>query len=180
MPEKDDQMYVYQLFGVSTPRKIKANNVIRSKIGPVATIDEKKVLRAQRKIDNPDVDFKPYAMEYIVAIENICAELKTMDYGREAEYNRTTIPISQLKGQAAMFGNQLVSDVSAKILRFLEHYKRLDNDVIDIIDAYCRTIRASYDNYITDLDDTNGQRLVEELGSALKRYTAKFKKRTET
>jgi hypothetical protein len=180
MSEKDDQMYIYQLFGVSTPRKIRATNDLRQKIGPVATIEEKNVLQAQRMIDKPRIDFQPYAMEYIQTVESIVTELRTMGYDRENEYNRMTVPIAQLKGQASMFGNPFVSEISAKLLRFLEHYKRLDDDVLQILEAYCRTVRLAYDRYITDGDSPEGQKLAAEMNAAAQRYISKFKQRTET
>ena len=180
MSEKDDQMYIYQLFGVSTPRRIKATKDLRNKIGPVAKIDEQRIMKAQRKIDKPQIDFTPYALEYIANVEDLILEIRMMDYNREGEYNRLTVPISQLKGQAAMFGNPFVTDVSATVLRFLEHFKRLDNDVISILEAYCRCVRASYEHYITQSSSPEAQKLSYEMDNALQRYVAKFRRRTET
>ena len=180
MSEKDDQMYVYQLFSVSTPRRIKAEKTLRSKIGPVAKIDEQSIIKAQRKIDKPQIDFKPYALDYVRDIEEIVYELRSMDYGREGEYNRIAIPVSQLKGQAGMFGNTFVSDVSAKTLRFLEHYKRLDDDVLSILEAYCRCVKTSYDHYITKTETAEAESLIQELEGAVQRYIAKFRRHTET
>ena len=178
MSEKDDQMYIYKLFGVSTPRKIKARNDIRNKIGPVATIDDNRIAQAQWIIDKPEIDFKPYAVNYIEIIEDIVLELKMMGYERESEYNRTTVPIAQLKGQAGMFGNLFVSDLSAKFLKFLEHYQRLDDEVLQILEAYCKTIRISYDRHITTPESPDGQKLAEEMNGAMHRYSEKFRKRT--
>lgn len=180
MSEKDDQMYIYQLFGVSTPRRIKADKRLRNKIGPVAKIGEQQVMKAQRKIDKPDVDFRPYAMDYLKQIDDLVMELKSMDYDREREYNRTIVPVSQLKGQAAMFGNPFVSEVSAKVLRFLEHFKRLDDDVLSILEAYRSCVRTAYERYISKGDSTEAQNLSQEMDAAIQRYIAKFRRRTET
>lgn len=178
--DKDDQMYIYKLFGVSTPRRIKATDHLRQKIGPIATIDEKKIAIAQRNIDTPKIDYAPYALDLVKALRRIIEELRSMDYDREREYNRVSGPIAQLKGESAMFGNTLSSVISAKVLRFLEHFKRLDNDVMDILEAYCHAITIAYEKSLNDPDTPQARKLSEELNGAMERYIAKFRRRTET
>lgn len=179
-PDKDDQMYVYKLFGISTPRRIKAINTLRQKIGPVATIREDHIIKAQNKIDKSGVNYEPYALALLEKVENIIHELSFNDYDREREYGRVVAPIAQLKGEAAMFGNEFVTEVSARILNFMEHYHRLDDDVLEILRAFCSCIRMAYQNNVSMSKSNGASRLIEELDSAVKRYNVKFRRRTET
>lgn len=179
-PDKDDQMYIYQLFGISTPRRVKAINDIRNKIGPMATIKEDQIIKAQQKIDKKGIDYQPYANQLLSRIEDLLIELKATDYDREREYNRVAAPIAQIKGESGMFGNDFVSDVSARILNFMEHYHRLDDDVLEILQAYCRCVRLAYQHNVSIVDSGDADRLMKELNAALDRYHAKFRRKTET
>ena len=172
--KKDDQLFVYKLFGISTPRLLKSRSNLRQRIGPTATISDAQILKAQYHAEKPAVDFTPYILDYISQLESIVEMLRADDYGREDHYDRTTIPIVQIKGQAAMFGKPFVSSVSEKILFFMEQYKRLDNDVLDILTAYCAVIKT-----VCDADSTASQdNLMEEIESALNRYKLKFDRKT--
>ncbi len=178
MREEDDQLYIYKLYGISVPRKMKANKSLRALIGPNAKITPQQIEKAQDIIDNPRVDFRPYAMEYLNKIEGAIEMARQETYLHEEEYNLVAIPLTQIKGQASMFGNPLASEISGMVLKFLEHYKKLDLDMLMLVEAYCRTIRLSYDKKISNIETPAGRVLVTELSSAMQRYTEKFNKKT--
>jgi len=178
MRDEDDQLYIYKLYGVSRPRKIRAQHTLRSKIGPSAKITEEQVRQAQQVINSPEIDFTPYAMDLIAEIEDAIMAMQMDSYGRENDFNRLTVPLSNIKGQAGMFGNWFATDLSQITLKFLEQYKRLDNDALDIISVYCRGARASYDLRLYKPDYDGAQDILMELNYAINRYNEKFKKRT--
>jgi hypothetical protein len=178
MREEDDQLYVYELYGISTPRRFKANNNLRARIGPTTRITEEQIQKAQSIIDNPVIDFKPYAFLYVQKIEHVLEDLKLESYGREEKYNLITIPLTQLKGQGAMFGNPLVSEISSMILKLLEHYQTLDDDMLSVLNSYCKSIRAAYDLRLTTVSSQGGGDLVNEFAAVMQRYAEKFRGRT--
>lgn len=178
MREEDDQLYIYKLYGISVPRKIKVNNILRQKIGPNAKITQDQIEKAQEIIDNPRIDFEPYAIQYVRNIENAIYAAADENYMREEDYDKITMPLTEIKGQAGMFGNKLASELSTHLLRFLEHYKRLDRDVLQIVAIYCKSIRASYAAKLFDTDKTAGRNLLTEMQYAMQRYDKKFKEMT--
>ena len=126
MRDDDDQMYIYKLHGISQPRRLKAINYLRQKIGPNATITDHQIEQAQDIIDNPRMDFTPYALDRVKDIEDAVDFADDVSYMPENMMDGVLRPLMQIKGQAAMFGNPLATELSARILYFLERYKRLD------------------------------------------------------
>jgi len=173
--EEDDQLYIYKLYGLTKPRKIKAEKTLRIKIGANAEISAKQIEKAQEIIDRATVDFTPFANEMIGDIENRTAYIQSLTYGREEEYEALLIPFIQLKGQAAMFGNRFVSELSQVVLSFLEKYRRLDDTSLEIVGAYCKSVRLSYEKEITTLELNNARVLYSEVQYAIKRYEDRFK-----
>ena len=178
MREEDDQLYIYRLYGISTPRRLRVGNTLRSKIGPNATITEDQIKSAQQAINNSPVNFKPYALKYIEQIERAVEEVSEIYYMPESNLNSVTIPMTEIKGQAGMFGNSLVSELSAKLLKFIEHYKRFDADVLAIVGIYCKSVRMSYESKLLTSDTSGGRVLLSEMEYAMERYNRKFKKLT--
>lgn len=179
MREEDDQLHIYELYGVSTPRIIKATKDLRSKIGPNAKITATQVQKAQDFIDNSNLDYAPTALAYIKQLEGVIAEMRQSPYNRESDYNMVSMPIMQIKGQAGMFGNHLASAISYRILVFLEKFQRLDDAVLDIVAVYNKAVRLSYDLKLYNVDTPGGTEIVNELDAALDRYRKKFAEKTE-
>lgn len=178
MREEDDQLYIYKLYGISVPRKIQVTNVLRQKIGVGVKITQEQIEQAQELIDNPRVDFEPYALDAIRKIENAIYAAADESYMREEDYDKITMPLTEIKGQAAMFGNKLASQLSAILLKYLEHYRRLDRDMLKIIALYCRSIRISYGSRWFEIDNQASQALLSEMQAAMNRYDKKFKQMT--
>jgi len=154
MREEDDQLYIYKLYGIALPRFIKSDKALRARIGPNTKITDDQIKQAQDIIDNTPIDFEPYAMNYLHKI-------------KEA-----------VEMAAAMFGNHLASEISAMILKFIEHYKRLDSDMLVLLEAYCKTIHLSYSKKLYNVDTPGGRVLLSEMGYAMERYAERFRKKT--
>ena len=104
MREEDDQLYIYKLYGINKPRKIKAAKTLRAKIGPVTKILPEQIRDAQNIIDYPEIDFKPFAFAYIDKIEEAIRIATGTDCDREQYYDELVVPLSNIKGQAGMMG----------------------------------------------------------------------------
>lgn len=179
MKQEDDQLYIYELYGINTPRKIKAVKDLRAKIGATAKIEKKQIEQAQSFIDNSGLDYKPVALRFINQLEGVLQSMRLTQYNREADYNMISMPIMQIKGQAGMFGNHLASDISYLILVFLEQFQRLDDKVLDIIEAYIKAVRLSYELNLYNSESPGGKDILKELRDALERYRIRFTERTE-
>jgi hypothetical protein len=176
MREEDDQLYIYKLYGISVPRKVKVSNISRRI--PNAKITQAQIENAQELINNPRVDFEPYAIQYIRQIEDAIYIVADDNYMREDDYEKVILPLTEIKGQAGMFGNNIASELSAHVLKFIERYKRLDKDVLQIIALYCKSIRKSYSSKLFDIEQTAGHVLLTEIQYAMQRYDKKFKAMT--
>lgn len=179
MRDEDDQLYIYQLYGISTPRKIKADKNLRAKIGPSAKITAQQIEEAQKVILYPKKDLSSYTIEQLSKIEGVVGAMYERTYDREADYEFIIIPLSNIKGQAGMFGNWLASHLSEILLKFLEKYQRLDNDALDILSNYCKAIRLTHELELFDTTSTGGQKIAYELQYAIKRYNERFQEKIE-
>ncbi len=179
MRDEDDQLYIYQLYGISTPRKIKAEKTLRAKIGASTKITPEQIEKAQKIITHPKKDFSGYALQQLSRIEGAIHATYENTYDRESDYELIIVPLSNIKGQAGMFGNWLASHLSEIILKFLEKYKRLDNDALDILGHYCKAIHLTYELELFDTTSTGGQKIAHELQYVVKRYNERFKKKIE-
>ena len=180
MRDEDDQLHVYELYGVSTPRIIKATKDLRAMIGPSAKITKEQVEHAQKFIETSGLDYAPTALNYIKQLEGVIEEMRQTDYNRESDYNLVSMPIMQIKGQAGMFGNHLASVISYRILLFLEKFQRLDDAVLDIVGVYIKAVRLSYQLKLYSDQSEGGREIVNELDGALNRYRKKFAEKIES
>ena len=178
MREEDDQLYIYKLYGIALPRFIKSDKALRARIGPNTKITDDQIKQAQDIIDNTPIDFEPYAMNYLHKIKEAVEMARNETYLHDGEYDMIVFPMTQIKGQAAMFGNHLASEISAMILKFIEHYKRLDSDMLVLLEAYCKTIHLSYSKKLYNVDTPGGRVLLSEMGYAMERYAERFRKKT--
>jgi hypothetical protein len=177
MRDEDDQLYIYQLYGISTPRKIKADKTLRAKIGISTKITPKQIKQAQDVISYPKKDFSGYALQELLKIEGAVQAMYETTYDRESDYELIIVPLSNIKGQAGMFGNWLASHLSEIILKFLEKYQRLDDHALDILINYCKAIRLTYELQLFDTTSTGGQKIAHELQYAIKRYNERFEEK---
>ena len=180
MRDEDDQLHIYELYGVSTPRIIKATKDLRAMIGPSAKITKSQIDHAQKFIDESGLDYAPTALNYLKQLEGVIAEMRQTTYDREADYNLVSMPIMQIKGQAGMFGNDLASAVSYHILLFLEKFQRLDDAVLDIVEIYIKVVRMSYQLKLYSTETEGGRDIVSELEGAMQRYRKKFAEKIES
>lgn len=178
MRDEDDQLHIYKLYGINVPRVIRADKSLRARIGPHAKINDDQIAKAQDVLDKPRIDFQPYAVDYIKKIREGMDMASVESYAYDSEYYKITVPLTQIKGQAGMFGNPLASEVSAMVLKFIEHYQRLDKDILNLLDVYCNTITLSYDQKLFNVETPGGKVLISELNEAMQRYVEKFKKMT--
>ncbi len=180
MQEEDDQIYIYKLYGISIPRRFRAQNNIRMRIGYSVKITDEQIQEAQEHIEQQaaEYDYQPYVMGYLDEIRQAIQGIRDTDHSDDSFYNQIVLALVQIKGQAAMFGNPIASQLSHLTIKFIEHYRRYDNDTLKIIEISCTAIEHSYQHKIVETKSIKGKLLIGELQKAMERYNQKFKRLT--
>lgn len=152
---------------------IKADTSLQQKIG-TGTIEEQKITKCQRIIDDNQVEFAPMAQKYLDNLYEAITKSKT-DKGlsmAEAISGMTT-PVMELKANASTFQYELVGNMANVMLSFLEAIRTLDKDAIEIVEAHHKTLTAIINRRMKGEGGVFGAQMLEELRKACQRYFAK-------
>ena len=156
-------------------RFIKPPNKLKQKVG-TGGIDERVLEKAQTFIEKAELDFVPFAQQFLKELALYAKEARqSNDNNKSAAKDRMIGPIMQLKANRAMFQYQLVSEVADIALQFLESIDRIDDDVFEIITAHENTIKVIISSKLKGDGGREGYALVKELDKACKRYFSKHK-----
>lgn len=155
-------------------RFIKPPNILKQKVGS-GGIDESLLEQAQSIIDTVELDFVPYAEEFLRQLSAAVKKARTSDDSFQDKKESIVGPIMQLKANGGMFRYQLVSDVADIALQFVESVDDINNDGLDVIKAHENTIRVITGNKLRGDGGNEGFALVKELHKACKRYFEKHK-----
>ena len=79
-------------------------------------------------------------------------------------------PVMQLKAQGGLFHYPLISEISHIIIDFLENIPGLDEIVMDITEAYRKSINAIVSAQLKDQNTAHGKSLHIELDKVCNRY----------
>lgn len=155
---------------MSKPRIIKALNLLQAKVGH-GRVDEKTVRRMQEIIDDSRIDFAVLARPLI---DDLGTQVAAIRNGRtDATIDTLSLPVMQVKANAAMFGYPLAGNLAHIVLTLLESEPQLDTDILDILDVFCKTLNVILENNLSGSGGDYGRRLESELGEACQRYYAK-------
>ena len=155
------------------PRIVKANHLLQAKVG-MGNIEEKKIRRSQKVMDNMAVDFTPMAEEYLGQLAAALEAVRQGDQPAARKIQLMTDPVMQIKANAAMFDYALVGVLANVMLNFLEALEDVDNDVLDIVDANHKTMRLLVSNKMKGDGGEYGKELQAELKDACRRYFTKM------
>ena len=148
-------------------------NYLKQKVGsggiPVELIE-----KAQKKIDNNEVDFTPYTKNFLEFIHNIIEMASTSKFRTHDHVTKMIYPVMQLKAHGGMFGQPLISEISASALSFLENIYVMDDDAIHVLKAHYDALEPISENRIYGLGGAAGEALVEELHHVCERYYNKY------
>lgn len=132
--------------------------------------------RAQKVMDEYQVDFAPEAQKLIVHMKDAASKIIEA-VNENKPYNKEDIinPVMQLKANGGQFKYQLISDVADICLQFLENVEEYNTEALDVVAAHMTTIQIIIKNNLTGDGGKEGEHLVEELHSACTRYFQKYK-----
>jgi chemotaxis protein histidine kinase CheA len=155
------------------PRIFKANHLLQAKVG-MGSIDEKKIRKSQKLMDNVSVDFLSMAAQYL---DNLHGALETARASQDTvpqKIQSMIEPVMQIKANAAMFGYNLIGTLASVMLNFLETLETVDEDVLAIVDAHHTTLKHLITGDMRGDGGDYGQELQAELKDACRRYFAKM------
>lgn len=151
------------------PRVVKVRKVLQNKVG-TGHVDPAVIEKMQEYLDTLEIDYTPIANKYIGHIEEIIADIPQQNYDREYYLSEIVKPVMDLKASGGMFNEQVISSISGSVLRLLENMHRLDDDMVDIIEAHNQSIRSAIALGVRSMEDHRAQKLIMEIKQACKRY----------
>lgn len=163
-------------------KKIKiyaASKILQNKVGS-GPLDEKLIEKAQKLIEENDVDFTPLGLEFLEKLKETLEEVTSnqdSEFSQEVK-DELAKPVMTLKANASIFHYPLVGELAKIMLDFIETIKILDKDAIDIVSAHHDTLYAIIKKKMRGDDGLKqGEAFITELKEACARY---FKKRQTT
>lgn len=157
------------------PRFINPPNKLKVKVGH-GGIDEKLLEKADEFIKVCEIDFKPIAedlLKNLKATVQAARESQTPESQKIANDNLSNA-IMQLKANGGMFRYQLISEIAALALHFLDHITELNDDALTVIDVHAKTLNSIISNNLAGDGGKHGYALVKELEHACTRYFNKY------
>jgi hypothetical protein len=154
-------------------RFIKPPNVLKNKVG-TGGIDEKLLEKSQETISNTEVDFIPFAKQFLKQLADFTAQAQISNEEFKEAKEKIIGPVMQLKANGGMFRYQLLSDVADIALQFLESIETCNNDTFDVIKAHEKTLQVIIANKLKGDGGPAGYALIKELDQACQRYFSKY------
>ncbi len=151
-------------------------NILKAKAGS-GGISEAILDRAQDLLENHTVDFAPLAAIYIKQMKEGIDEAAALEKPTDSEkvIEKILMPCVQLKANGTMFHYPLVTRIADRFVQFMEVVERLDEETIDISNAFLTALNIVISGKIKTDGAAHGEALVEELNGACMRYFEKHK-----
>lgn len=155
--------------GKKLPRKIKASRELQGKVG-MGPIDEKKVLAAQKVIDNNEVDFSQLARPELDVLQRVVAGAKTDRNYDDVLMAELKTPIMNLKANAGTFNYAFVSELTGTVLMFFENVEKPDKKIVQIADILHKTILLALAYQMKGDGGAAGKALLETFQDVCSKY----------
>lgn len=149
---------------------VKPENALKKKVGD-GGFKKEDLEKAQKAIDENDVDFVPIANQYLVVVREILASEKT---GSDLSdlYSAFLDPLMQLRSQGSLFHYSSITCLTDIVVDCLDSLKMVDKTIIEIIVAYDKSAKALMAAGIRDQNHPICQALAKELGLVCQKYKA--------
>lgn len=154
-------------------RIIKASPMLQAKVGS-GTIAEEMVEKMQQTMDETRIDFAPMAQKFLDQLEGALKKARGGSGDDALQIARMVEPVMQIKGNAGMFGYELVGNLASTVLNFLESIKAVDKGVLEIVEAHHKTLSLIIKSKMSGSGGAHGAQLQSELQDACKRYYTKM------
>lgn len=149
--------------------RIKANHVLQAKVG-LGVIDEETIAKSQSIIEKNNFNFAPIAAMFLEQLRDGLTTAKKEAVTNRKSIERLVNPVMQIKANARIFKYELLGNLAAVMMHFLEHLNELDTDALEIVEAHHKTLFHIITSEMQGSGGPIGQSLETELESACKRY----------
>ncbi len=160
-----------------TPHPLKKTvtvpNLLKKKTGEGGCCDEA-VDKAQKLIEDNDIDFLPAARDLLDMLAAYAARYRTEPAAGEAAVFKLLYPAMQLNAQGRMFHYPLISDLADVLVNFLENIEVLNRDALDIVDAHHTAITLIVKKEIRGFGGSAEKEMYDDLVRACRRYYRKY------
>lgn len=151
------------------------DNMLKKKVGQ-GGFSEAVLVRAQSKIDNNTIDFRPVARDYSQAIAKLLKGLRAASVIDSVEAIELIMyPVMQLRAQGSMFKYPSITKISHVLMDCLDNVTIVDGDVLDLVEGYHKSLNAMIALQIKSENDKAARDLTHALSAACARYEAKIK-----
>ena len=147
--------------------------MLQAKVGS-GTIAGEMVEKMQQVIDETHVDFAPMAQKFLDQLEDALKKAQAGNGDSALQIARMVEPVMQIKGNAGMFGYELVGNLASTVLNFLESIETVDKTVLEIVEAHHKTLSLIVKSKMSGSGGAHGAQLQNELQEACKRYYTKM------
>lgn len=151
---------------------IKASYDLQKKVGQ-GPIDDATIKFSQTLIDSNGVDFGPLALLILQRLKDALDQAGNAGVSFDDLKELFIKPVMELKANAAIFHYDLVGELAAIMLGFLENIKIMDSDAIEIVRAHHTSLHMIVTRKLTGDGGEAGKALVNELKHACDRYYLK-------
>lgn len=148
---------------------------LKSKVGHGGLTDDI-LSKAEALLEDNTVDFRPLGEMYLEAMMHGVEHVKSlpdMTTTDERLISSILFPAMQLKANGGMFHYHLVTQIADRMIQFLEVIEQIDEDAIEIVQAFHTTIRAILLGQIKGDGGQRGKELMDALNAACYRYFEK-------
>jgi len=151
-------------------KKTPADFSLQARIG-AGSFDQKRVVKAQEKIQNNDIDFTPLIAKYLIELNSALQKYEANDFNDSEDIIAAfTLPMMQIKANAKFCGYDLVGNLSDIMLVFMESVVDVDQNMIETILIYKKTLHDIMMKQIQGDVKAYGQKIQNELTKACQRY----------
>ena len=152
---------------------VKPENTLKKKVGD-GGFNKEDIKRAQDAIDNTDIDFAPQGLLLLDRLKETLGDIRSgkIKSGRVA-LDELIYPLLQLKAQGGMFNYPTITQITTDILLFLEDIKKIDKDLLKIMDSYHQSAKIILEHNLKDVQSATAVQIANELKAVCTRYTLK-------
>lgn len=146
---------------------IMPKNTLKKKVGD-GGFKQSDLLKAQRSIEDNDVDFKPIADKYLALIRQALVE-----YNNDKSIDLHSLlldQLMQLRAQGSLFRYSSISAISDTVVDLLDTIKKVDATIIEIVEAYEKSTKVLLLKGVRNSEDMICKAFVTELSNVCKKY----------
>lgn len=144
-------------------------NALKAKVGS-GGFSKENIEKAQKKLEQNDIDFRPIANQYL---EEISSATAMYDAAKPKETLLKVLdPLMQLRAQGTLFHYPSITIISDIIVDFLDFHEKIDNQIVEIIQAYTKTAGHILGREIKKTEDPICKAFTNELRAACDRYNS--------